>query len=556
MLGENDAKYNQTNLLELSKASFKHPKLPNSQEPLINTPVVGNTEDRCYFQGENSNSLISTVLPNDCSHGFDQTITTTFATSSKTLDGFNPNLNSDSQEEVKKSEAICEFDQPSNLQTEEVIDPNKQAFETTFDKFKQSAEMALLKSGEGCYCHPSVDSNNQRLIVFQMVSSQEPLSDKKESDQAEQKSVSSPENKVHSSSLISGLHQSSEKMNLAKDKLQEKEEKAKSPQKKTFNPELDKHIFVSCLNEFMDYINWGVYTRYGDLLRAVDSLFNAVIQRVAKTGFEKSYFGYLLSIFICSLQSEKTVVKYHSRQAVDMDQLVNHWKNWKIPIAMYPRVPRCSRSYIEIKSYEPAILCSSKSHESNPERIKEKMKCSLGGPCLPSCECNQPIDQQGEFSLKESTWISTCPNRKNRIECTDHDNCDNTRLSKKKHFELDKDLEITLCWGIDVYTRINLFSILGHYEEVEEKNKYINEKNEFIDAIIKVSNFCSFEGWNLRATCQKMREMISDKTMKTKLGLKDSFWIFCRIIEDLLLYKASRSGFRFFSKGVGVICKR
>lgn len=177
------------------------------------------------------------------------------------------------------------------------------------------------------------------------------------------------------------------------------------------------------------------------------------------------------------------------------------------------------------------------------------MQSKLGGTCSSSCVCNLPIHEQGEYQLRDCTWDSDCPNRKSKVECTPHDACQNTRLTKKKFLELGKDLELKICWGVDVYTRCNIFMALGSYQ-------FVTENHDFIDQLIKVSNFSNFEGWNLRFTCRKMREFIKQESERTKLGLKKEYWVYCRILEDFLLYRSSREGFRFFSKGLGVICKR
>ena len=177
------------------------------------------------------------------------------------------------------------------------------------------------------------------------------------------------------------------------------------------------------------------------------------------------------------------------------------------------------------------------------------MKANIQENCTPDCECNKPVYEQGPYSLKTLTWTSECPNRSKRLECKPHDTCDNTRLTLKKQLQLGSDLDIKLCWGIDVYTRYNIYSILGLKDSLEEKN-------EFIDALLKVSNFTNFEGWNLRRSCQLMREMLKDPEMKKKLGLKPVFGAYSKIVEDLLLYKQGREGFRLFSKGVGVVCVR
>ena len=114
--------------------------------------------------------------------------------------------------------------------------------------------------------------------------------------------------------------------------------------------------------------------------------------------------------------------------------------------------------------------------------------------------------------------------------------------------ELDRDLKLKLCWGIDLPTRVGIFNCLG-YSLGSDENRGL-----FLDDLIKVSNFTDFEGWNLRAICQKMRELIKDERMRETLGLKTEYWPVCRVIEDLMLYKVARTGFRFYSKGYGVIC--
>lgn len=129
-----------------------------------------------------------------------------------------------------------------------------------------------------------------------------------------------------------------------------------------------------------------------------------------------------------------------------------------------------------------------------------------------------------------------------------HDQCDNNRLSLKKFMELDQDLKLKLCWGIDFPTRVGIFNCLGDSLGSEAS------RGQFIDDLIKVSNFADFEGWNLRAICKKMRELLKDIRMRACLQLDVRYWPLCLVLEDLLLYKAARSSFRFFSKGYGVIC--
>lgn len=182
-------------------------------------------------------------------------------------------------------------------------------------------------------------------------------------------------------------------------------------------------------------------------------------------------------------------------------------------------------------------------------RVLNKMKANIQGECNEDCECNKDVSEQGQYSLRTLSWMSDCPNRSKRLECKPHHKCDNTRLTFKKHLQLGPDLDIKTCWGIDVYTRYNIYSILGVRDSIDEKNA-------FIDALMKVSNFTNFEGWNLRQSCQLMREMLKNPELRKKLGLQPEFWAYSRMVEDLLLYKQGREGFRLFSKGVGVVCIR
>jgi hypothetical protein len=151
--------------------------------------------------------------------------------------------------------------------------------------------------------------------------------------------------------------------------------------------------------------------------------------------------------------------------------------------------------------------------------------------------------------LKDGTWNSTCPNRSRRVECHVHDKCDNSRLGQKKFMKLGKDLELRQCWGIDVHTRLNIYTILGHDNEQEEKN-------HFIDSLIKVSNECGFEGWNIQNSCRRMKEIIENPEMVKLMKVKKEYWVFCDILEKFLQFQGVREGFRCFSKGIGVICRK
>lgn len=65
-----------------------------------------------------------------------------------------------------------------------------------------------------------------------------------------------------------------------------------------------------------------------------------------------------------------------------------------------------------------------------------------------------------DFSWDEGNWKSTCKNRANRIECESCNNCLNQSNKLKKEKVIGKDVQEQLCWGIDLYTRKNIFYLL------------------------------------------------------------------------------------------------
>ena len=119
----------------------------------------------------------------------------------------------------------------------------------------------------------------------------------------------------------------------------------------------DEHMLPTDLEALRDWTFWGYFVKYPDFLRAVKNMFTARLQKVSSTTDHLWYFGLLYSIYLNFLMSEKHSSKFYADQAKEMDIIVNHWKDWKVSCSTYPRIPRCSRQYIEIKSYEPAVVC-------------------------------------------------------------------------------------------------------------------------------------------------------------------------------------------------------
>lgn len=125
----------------------------------------------------------------------------------------------------------------------------------------------------------------------------------------------------------------------------------------------EKKIMAKCLQYknpadlecLRDHIYWGYFTKYTCFLTSIRNLFLSRISKVASNVSQRWYFGYLYSIYLLNLLPEKHAARFYIEQAKDLEVIVNHWKEWKVNTTTFPRVPRCSRQYIEIKTYEPAV---------------------------------------------------------------------------------------------------------------------------------------------------------------------------------------------------------
>jgi hypothetical protein len=125
--------------------------------------------------------------------------------------------------------------------------------------------------------------------------------------------------------------------------------------------ELNYHLYPKDFESLSNYTFWGYYTQYVDFLSAVRYLIFLRCSEFTSNVCDNVYFSMLYSSYMVSLLSDKHSSKFYGSQAADLDSIVNHWKDWKITSSQYPRVPRCSRQYVEITDYQPAVnRCSTR----------------------------------------------------------------------------------------------------------------------------------------------------------------------------------------------------
>jgi hypothetical protein len=109
------------------------------------------------------------------------------------------------------------------------------------------------------------------------------------------------------------------------------------------------------LDELRDFIFWGRFVRYTDLVESVDSLFGKWIEAYGVSPIARIYLSYLSSRYFKYLKNEKHALKFYQENCKDLSAIVDNWKELKVPCTEYPRVPRCGRQFIEIQEYAPAV---------------------------------------------------------------------------------------------------------------------------------------------------------------------------------------------------------
>jgi hypothetical protein len=210
-----------------------------------------------------------------------------------------------------------EINRESNIKIEEEFstefDKEVKTLDDAVKKVDNIADIVSLKKGNGSLCYP-IAYHGSMILVFE--------------DCGEENELNIKNEKIENELLE------------AEDQLMLKCEEYLNP---------------NDLEGLRDYIYWGYYTKYTSFLLAVKNLFLSRIKKTASNPNQRWYFGYLYSIYMTNLMQEKNYSKFYIEQGRDLELIVNHWKEWKVNCSSYPRIPRCFRQYLEIKTYEPAV---------------------------------------------------------------------------------------------------------------------------------------------------------------------------------------------------------
>lgn len=270
---------------------------------------------------------------------------------------------------------------------------------------------------------------------------------------------------------------------------------------------------------------------------------------------------------------------------LEHSKLASHMNKFKISSNFHPRTYLQSRIFNELTDYktpESLEMHLVESSASGAVREKYSVESLLRSDKVPQCEsecacCVQTIEAFCDFKATQCGWESACADKQAKIECDSRcacdENCQNSFIRKKRFIKSDKDVSIRQTWGIDFYSRKNLFHLLPTGLNVDQKAL-------IIDSIVRQLNFLGHEGWNVLLAAQivlkKVKALAGDikdaeklsnnhvqmKKWATYFGnsgmdgpakLKELMRGLNVAIKQLKI-KQLRDLVRAFSKGLGVVC--
>ncbi|KRX01790.1 hypothetical protein PPERSA_00163 [Pseudocohnilembus persalinus] len=208
--------------------------------------------------------------------------------------------------------------------------------------------------------------------------------------------------------------------------------------------------------------------------------------------------------------------RFYDIKKSDLAKLYQYDLDKKFEVQNYPYIPRDFRQYQVIKDYVPQFGTTLEENKMIYEKLKSKKEAKQ---CVQGCQCQENFENIGDFNLESLKYDSSCFNRKNRIECSfcvKKWGCKNSGSSGKKEKILNENLKESLCWGMDLYTRKNIYYVLPEEEEDFEKNQFIEQ------TVINAANLVGEEGWSI----EKVLEFILRQapSSKRQRKMEKVFW--------------------------------
>lgn len=218
------------------------------------------------------------------------------------------------------------------------------------------------------------------------------------------------------------------------------------------------------------------------------NFFECINHAIANRCFSKQAFNYIQKIMNLYSNSINLLKKQKdfSKTVCDpmwekLSQILSQNLQFKQPTQISSKNYRC---YQKIDFYVSGL--PNNEIDGDPlDRIK-----SLKAPfkCPENCNCFS-IENMGTFSLEQSTWLSSCPNRRENMECGIHSHpghCFNMAISLCQDKKSEIDVCEQVCWGVDTYTKNLIVKLLSDQFTDDQKFNFIQYD------LIKALNFQVF----------------------------------------------------------------
>lgn len=285
----------------------------------------------------------------------------------------------------------------------------------------------------------------------------------------------------------------------------------------------------------------NMYFYFRDFEKDLFKVFSTLLQTRCSSPASKSYLATIIEQYLKIVKSKKIPSNFLTTKAHDLETIVYQECEYKLPCSNWPVIPKSFRHYQYIESYVPI--------DPKQDVLKDLKAYKPTIKCPENCGC-WSFETLGDFSYELSTWVSTCPNRAQKIECDENSHegvCKNMAIRLKNRKLLGKDVEERLSWGIDIYTRKNIFMVLPECkEEIETKYDFIQNK------LIRAINFQHENGWDMRHACEFIIERTGKGCQEGMFDLKDREY--AKILLKALNMNQEKEAFRVHSKGQGLIC--
>lgn len=226
-------------------------------------------------------------------------------------------------------------------------------------------------------------------------------------------------------------------------------------------------------------IKTGRFASFGCFAEELETFLDGALVRHPELGSAE-----FLSRYTAILESKSS--EYRTRKLQDLNELTLCFSDVRVGAGQFPLLPLQPRQFRTITEYKAV---------PRSEDPKKLLASGLKGSCGPGCICSTgSIKDFARYSPEIAAFASDCCDKQRNIECGEScgcgADCKNRQISKARQLELGKDIAVKLCWGIDLFTRKNLFLLIPLFLSIEARA-------EMVDLVVKCLNESGLEGWNI-----------------------------------------------------------